>query len=93
MEPYGGFDHNAQALRVVTLLERRYAAYDGLDLTWETLEGSSNTMARSRGPRRRVRFPRYVAEFDAPFPLELRTFASVEAQAAAHADDIAYNRA
>jgi len=163
MAPYGGFDHNAQALRVVTLLERRYARYDGLDLTWETLEG----IAKHNGPllgrdaahhpslpqpeerakpaSRRTRegiarppagsssfetppsisglpeidiqirksgkpdlraapqdeeprvavahgrpLPRYIAQFDAIFPLDLATYASVEAQAAAQADDIAY---
>jgi len=107
MAPYGGFDHNAQALRVVTLLERRYARYDGLDLTWETLEG----IVKHNGPllpsaRDEPPFPhpeepfsgeahrrplsRYIAQFDAIFPLNLSSFASVEAQAAAQADDIAY---
>ncbi len=106
MAPYGGFDHNAQALRVVTLLERRYARYDGLDLTWETLEG----IAKHNGPllpgardEHAVPHPeeparvaaghplsRYIVEFDAIFPLGLDSFASVEAQAAAQADDIAY---
>ncbi|CCJ05506.1 Deoxyguanosinetriphosphate triphosphohydrolase-like protein [Methylocystis sp. SC2] len=133
MAPYGGFDHNAQALRVVTLLERRYARYDGLDLTWETLEGIvkhngpllpgargvfPHPEERAKPASRRTRegiapsgkpdlraaqdeeppageahrrpLPRYIAEFDAIFPLDLSTFASVEAQAAAQADDIAY---
>ena len=90
MAPYGGFDHNAQALRVVTLLERRYARYDGLDLTWETLEGIVKHNGPLAGPKATRPLPRYVAEFDAAFPLELSTFAGVEAQAAAQADDIAY---
>ncbi|MGD9658650.1 MAG: dGTP triphosphohydrolase [Methylocystis sp.] len=143
MAPYGGFDHNAQALRIVTLLERRYARYDGLDLTWETLEGIAkhngpllhSSAARehhlphpeeraqlaSRRARERIELeadgsssfetrlsgapqdeepaacvaarrplPRYIAEFDAIFPLDPSTFASIEAQAAAQADDIAY---
>lgn len=46
MEPYGGFDHNAQSLRIVTRLERQYAAFDGLNLTWETLEG----LVKHNGP-------------------------------------------
>ncbi|RNJ50329.1 dGTP triphosphohydrolase [Methylocystis hirsuta] len=162
MAPFGGFDHNAQALRVVTLLERRYARYDGLDLTWETLEGLvkhngpllpgardehpfPHPEERAKPASRRTResaeseahgsssfetppsisglpeidiqirksgkpdlraapqdeeapagvahrrpLSRYIAAFDAIFPLDLSTFASVEAQAAARADDIAY---
>jgi dGTPase len=91
MKDYGGFDHNAQALRVVTLLERRYAAYDGLDLTWETLEGLVKHNGPLAGARAKKPLPTYVAHFDAAFPLELDTFAGGEAQAAALADDIAYN--
>ncbi|WP_442754036.1 deoxyguanosinetriphosphate triphosphohydrolase [Methylocystis sp. JAN1] len=90
MKPYGGFDHNAQALRVVTLLERRYADYDGLDLTWESLEGIVKHNGPLEGPRALKPLPRYVRAFNAACPLELSTFASVEAQAAALADDIAY---
>jgi len=90
MKPYGGFDHNAQALRVVTLLERRYADYDGLDLTWETLEGIVKHNGPLAGPKALRPLPRYVREFDLRYPLELDTFAGLEAQAAALADDIAY---
>jgi dGTPase len=85
MRPYGGFDHNAQSLKVVTLLEPRYAAFDGLNLTWETLEG----LAKHNGPVRRP--AAYLAEYDARHRLELGTHASAEAQVAALADDIAYN--
>ncbi|WP_149540096.1 deoxyguanosinetriphosphate triphosphohydrolase [Siccirubricoccus phaeus] len=85
MRPYGGFDHNAQSLKVVTKLEARYAAFDGLNLSWETLEG----LAKHNGPVRRP--PPYLAEYDRLHPLELGTHASAEAQAAALADDIAYN--
>jgi dGTPase len=90
MAPYGGFDHNAQALRIVTSLERRYAAFDGLNLTWDTLEG----LVKHNGPLRReggghILAP--IAEFDALWPLDLDRFPSAEAQAAALADDIAYN--
>jgi dGTPase len=85
MRPYGGFDHNAQSLKVVTSLEARYAAFDGLNLTWETLEG----LAKHNGPLRRP--SAYIAEYDRQHPLELTTHASAEAQVAALADDIAYN--
>jgi dGTPase len=90
MKPYGGFDHNAQALRIVTLVERRYADYDGLDLAWETLEGLVKHNGPLAGPSAVKPVPAYVAEFDALCPLGLSTFAGVEAQAAALADDIAY---
>jgi dGTPase len=91
MAPYGGFDHNAQALRVVTLLERRYADYDGLNLTWEALEGLVKHNGPLAGPSARRPTAPYIAAFDKIFPLRLESFASVEAQAAALADDIAYN--
>ena len=85
MQPYGGFDHNAQALRIVTDLERHYAEWDGLNLTWETLEG----IAKHNGP---VLDPPFaLADYNARHDLELHTHASAEAQVAALADDIAYN--
>jgi len=84
-KPWGGFDHNAQSLRVVTRLESRYAAFDGLNLTWETLEG----LAKHNGPVHRP--SAYIAGYDALHPLRLRSFASAEAQVAALADDIAYH--
>jgi dGTPase len=82
---HGGFDHNAQTLRVVTLLERRYAAFDGLNLTWETLEG----VVKHNGPLS-ARVPAYVAAYSAEHDLWLDSHASAEAQVAALADDIAY---
>jgi dGTPase len=85
MKPFGGFDHNAQSLRVITLLESRYAAFDGLNLTWETLEG----LVKHNGPLHRP--PGYIAEYDQRHRLELATQASAEAQVAALADDIAYH--
>ena len=85
MKPWGGFDHNAQSLRVVTRLESRYAAFDGLNLTWETLEG----LAKHNGPLHRP--SAYIAEYDARHPLDLHSYASAEAQVAAIADDIAYH--
>ncbi len=85
MKPYGGFDHNAQAMRIVTLLESRYAAFDGLNLTWETLEG----LAKHNGPLAKP--PPYIAEYDSRHKLDLHTQPSVEAQIAAAADDIAYH--
>jgi dGTPase len=98
MRDFGGFDHNAQALRLVTRLERRYASFDGLNLTWETLEG----LVKHNGPlvdggRRPVgRYvdrgvPGAILDYDAQHDLMLSTHASAEAQAAAIADDIAYN--
>ena len=85
MRPHGGFDHNAQSLRIVTLLESRYAAFDGLNLTWETLEG----LAKHNGPLKRA--PPYLAEYDARHRLRLHSQASAEAQLAALSDDIAYH--
>ena len=86
MAPYGGFDHNAQALRIVTSLERHYAEWDGLNLTWETLEG----IAKHNGPVAEP-WPYALAEYNARHDLELSTHASAEAQVAALSDDIAYN--
>ena len=91
MRPYGGFDHNDQTLRILTRLERRYAEFDGLNLTWETLEGTvkhngplvDGSVGRAVPPS----IAAYVREHD----LELATWPSAEAQVAALADDIAYN--
>ncbi|MBY0330346.1 MAG: deoxyguanosinetriphosphate triphosphohydrolase [Acetobacteraceae bacterium] len=85
MRPYGGFDHNAQSLKAVTRLETRYGGFDGLNLTWETLEG----LAKHNGPLRRP--SAYIIEYDALHPLELASHAAAEAQVAALSDDIAYN--
>jgi dGTPase len=90
MAPYGGFDHNAQALRIVTKLERRYAEYDGLNLSWETLEGIVKHNGPLKGATAKRPLAKYIAEFDHIFPLDLHSYASLEAQAAALADDIAY---
>lgn len=92
MKPFGGFDHNAQSLRVVTKLEARYAEFDGLNLTWETLEG----VVKHNGPLRKAgttpnELPRGIDDYVAKHDLELETYASAEAQIAAIADDIAYN--
>lgn len=90
MEPFGGFDHNAQSLRVVTFLEARYAEFDGLNLCWETLEGivkhNGPMQGKGHGP-----LPKAVAAYAKVQDLELDTYASAEAQVAAHSDDIAYN--
>ena len=93
MQPYGGFDHNVQTLRIVTRLERRYATFDGLNLTWETLEGLVKHNGPLLGPHARKTEPvaRAILDLDQVFPLDLATFASAEAQAAAIADDVAYN--
>ena len=86
MQPYGGFDHNAQAIKIVTSLEQHYAGFDGLNLTWETLEG----IAKHNGPVT-GELPHALAEYNALHDLELETHASAEAQVAALSDDIAYN--
>ncbi|MBC7181829.1 MAG: deoxyguanosinetriphosphate triphosphohydrolase [Roseovarius sp.] len=86
MAPYGGFDHNAQAVRIVTSLERHYAEFDGLNLTWETLEGLAKHNGPVAGP-----LPYALADYNARHDLELHTHASAEAQVAALSDDIAYN--
>jgi dGTPase len=89
MEFYGGFDHNAQSLRVVTHLEQRYAEFDGLNLTWETLEG----VVKHNGPLPAADrpVPTAIRDYQERHDLELDTHASAEAQVAALADDIAYN--
>lgn len=91
---YGGFDHNAQSLRIVTKLERRYVEFDGLNLTWETLEGLVKHNGPLTGPHAarpdRV-LPGAIAEYVRIHDLGLDSFAGVEAQVAALSDDIAYN--
>ncbi|MCW5687762.1 MAG: deoxyguanosinetriphosphate triphosphohydrolase [Pseudolabrys sp.] len=98
LKDIGGFDHNAQALRIVTDLERRYADFDGLNLTWETLEGlvkhNGPLMDRAGAPTKRYAaqgVPRPILAFNRRFDLELWSQASAEAQIAAVADDIAYD--
>jgi len=86
MADYGGFDHNAHTLRIVTGLEHRYAEFDGLNLTWETLEGLVKHNGPLAGP-----LPRAVEDYLAVHDLEVGTWPSAEAQLAAIADDIAYN--
>ena len=81
----GGFDHNAHALRLVTKLEHRYADFDGLNLTWETLEGLVKHNGPLNGP-----LPGPIAGFDRRWSLELSSWSGLEAQLAALADDIAY---
>jgi dGTPase len=95
MAPYGGFDHNAQALRIVTRLERHYANFDGLNLTWESLEGIAKHNGPVTGPNADAKhagpLPYALAEVNAMWDLELHTHASAEAQVAAIADDVAYS--
>jgi dGTPase len=97
MAGHGGFDHNAQALRIVARLERRYASFDGLNLAWETLEGlvkHNGPLLTADGqptPRYAERgIPAAILEYDALNPLDLWSQAGPEAQAASLADDIAY---
>ncbi|QRM55360.1 deoxyguanosinetriphosphate triphosphohydrolase [Sinorhizobium sp. BG8] len=94
LEPYGGFDHNAQSLRIVTKLERRYAEFDGLNLTWESLEGlvkHNGPLLTESGQGTRGPVPQPILDYCMLHDLELASFASLEAQVAAIADDIAYN--
>jgi dGTPase len=98
LQAHGGFDHNAQTLRVVTALEHRYPEFDGLNLTWESLEGivkhNGPLTERSGAPaghHGESGIPVGIADFDRKFDLELWSFASLEAQVAAFADDIAYD--
>ena len=90
MEPYGGFDHNVQTFRILTSLERRYPDFDGLNLTWESLEG----VVKHNGPiTDRLDRPAYkaIGDYTLAHDLALSTWPSAEAQVAALADDIAYN--
>jgi deoxyguanosinetriphosphate triphosphohydrolase, putative len=98
MQAHGGFDHNAQTLRVVTSLEHRYPDFDGLNLTWETLEGivKHNGPLTERGGAAVGRYrdhgiPSGISDYIRTYDLELWSFASLEAQVAAIADDIAYD--
>jgi dGTPase len=88
MRPFGGFDHNAQSVRVVASLERKYLAFDGLNLTWEMLEG----LVKHNGPvqNRDHAVAKAVRRIELWQSLELDNWASAEAQAASLADDIAY---
>src|SRR5690349_10799818 len=91
MEPWGGFDHNAQSLRAVTRLERRYAEFDGLNLTWETLEGlikHNGPLTDAEGNGLTGPVPQSIRDYNELHDLELDRYASLEAQCAAIADDI-----
>jgi dGTPase len=98
LKAHGGFDHNAQSLRVVTSLEHRYPEFDGLNLTWESLEGivkhNGPLTKRSGAALGRYRdhgIPQGISDYNQIYDLELWSFASLEAQVAAIADDIAYD--
>jgi dGTPase len=95
MREWGGFDHNAQTLRILTKLEQRYAEFDGLNLAWETLEGvvkhNGPLTGRYADPARAGKVSAAVTEYVAVHDLEIDTFAGAEAQVAALSDDIAYN--
>ncbi len=92
MAPFGGFDHNAQTLRILTKLEERYAEFNGLNLSWETLEGA----VKHNGPllrdgRELGDLPAAIVEYCQDHDLELGGYAGPEAQVASLSDDIAYN--
>lgn len=84
--PFGGFNHNDQTFRVLTILEKRYAEFDGLNLSWETLEG----VVKHNGPIT-TNIPKTIENYNKTYDLMLHTFPSAEAQIAALADDIAYH--
>src|SRR5213080_713406 len=91
MARYGGFSHNDQTLRILTRLEHGYAEFDGLNLTWEALEGTAKHNGPLLGPGIEKPVPPSIAEYDRQHPLGLDTFPGPEAQIAALSDDIAYN--
>jgi dGTPase len=98
LKAHGGFDHNAQSLRVVTSLEHRYPEFDGLNLTWESLEGIvkhngplTDRSGAAVGRYREHGIPAGVSDYNQIYDLDLSSFASLEAQVAAIADDIAYD--
>ena len=98
LKAHGGFDHNAQTLRVVTSLEHRYPDFDGLNLTWESLEGIvkhngplTDRNGAALGRYRERGIPVGISDYVRLYDLELWSFASLEAQVAAIADDIAYD--
>jgi dGTPase len=91
MAPYGGFDHNDQTLRILTRLEHRYAEFDGLNLTWETLEGTVKHNGPLLGRVTEAPLPATIAEYNLVHDLGLDLYPGAEAQIAALSDDIAYN--
>ena len=86
MKNFGGFDHNVHSLKIMTKIEIHYPEFDGLNLTWETLEGT----VKHNGPIKKILSP-YLKEFNKKFDLDLKNYPSMEAQVASFADDIAYN--
>ena len=91
MKDFGGFDHNAQTIRIITHLENKYADFDGLNLTWEVLEGIAKHNGPLVGRPNSKPLPRALKYYTEQQDLELQNYASMEAQVAAIADDIAYN--
>jgi len=91
MAPYGGFSHNDQTLRILTRLEHGYAEFDGLNLTWEALEGTAKHNGPLLGAGVEKPVPPSIVEYDGKHKLELDTYPGPEAQIAAHSDYIAYN--
>ncbi len=86
MKKYGGFDHNVHSLKIMTKIEIHYPEFEGLNLTWETLEGT----VKHNGPIKKIS-NNYLKEFNKKFDLDLKNYPSLEAQVASFADDIAYN--
>lgn len=86
MKDFGGFSHNAHSFKILTLLEEKYAAYKGLNLTWEVLEG----IIKHNGPLQKKDISEYILQYDQKHSLDLANYSSAEAQVASLSDDIAY---
>lgn len=86
MRDYGGFSHNAHSFKILTDIERKYGAYNGLNLTWEVLEG----ILKHNGPLSSKHLSQYIIDYNASYDLDLDKFSSAEAQVASLSDDVAY---
>jgi len=86
MKEYGGFQHNAHSFKILTLIEQKYAAYDGLNLTWEVLEG----IVKHNGPVSKEHISQYMADYNSQHNLDFDKYSSAESQVASLSDDVAY---
>ena len=91
MAEFGGFDHNVQTLKIVTRLEKRYPDFDGLNLSWETLEGILKHNGPINNYKKNSPIGFFIEDYISQYDLEINTYASLEAQISSLSDDIAYN--